>query len=70
MISWPQPSPPLPNDMKVVVKVTHSELAEMGASEDRLQRAVRNALTSGLDDGDGTLYINDLEVDIDISGLG
>lgn len=55
--------------MKVVVKVTPSELAEMGSSEDGLQRAVRNALTSGLDDGDGILYINDLEVDIDISGL-
>lgn len=53
--------------MKVVVKVTSAELAEMESSEDQLEGAVRSALTGGIDDGDGTLYLNDVHVDVQVT---
>ncbi|WP_170094853.1 hypothetical protein [Simplicispira suum] len=54
--------------MKIVVKVTRAELAEMDSSEEQLEDAVRNAVTGGIDDGNGTLYLNDVHVDVQVTG--
>ena len=50
--------------MKVTIKMTLGDLAEMGVSAEQLEEAVTRQIEGGLDVGGDTLYINGADVSV------
>lgn len=53
--------------MHVTIKVTAAELAQMQTTPEQLQTSVANALESGLEDEEGSIYLSGLDVEVQVS---